>query len=429
MSCCNFRRGKCGKRDHSWTTGLDYLLLVGMGKRFILLLMVVFLACNRQSDGENRAPTIVITRAETDIVDSDSARFEWQGADRDGWVTNYLYWRDDSAMKCTTQATSVTLGRLLYGAHLFGVQAVDDAGAVSLTALAPFSVSNEEVIPRVGTDTGLEIITWNVQNFPKAGESTLARLRLVISRVDADLYCIQEIEDTLAFLRLLQGAGSYAGFFSQDNYGSFYQKTGIIYKRDIIQFRSVRQIFWDNDSFPRPPLVAMGTASHNGRNFDFCLIVLHLKAGSDYVDRLRRAGACRQLKYYLDSVLIRGGGANFIVAGDWNDRLDAPSGSNVLRPFLEDSLDYFFLTRELTGNGYNSSLIRGDVIFDHILITRSVLPYYAGGSTAILRLDDYISGYENLISDHRPVMATFPVFGQLPKVGVEPTSPSLGGGF
>lgn len=130
------------------------------------------------------------------------------------------------------------------------MQAVDDAGAVSLTALAPFSVSNDEVIPRIGTDTGLEIITWNVQNFPKAGESTLARLRLVVSRLDADLYCIQEIEDTLAFLRLLQGAGGYAGFFSQDNYGSFYKKTGLIYKRDIIQFRNVRQIFWDNDSSP-----------------------------------------------------------------------------------------------------------------------------------------------------------------------------------
>lgn len=87
----------------------------------------------------------------------------------------------------------------------------------------------------------------------------------------------------------------------------------------------------------------MGTANHNGRSFDFFLMVLHLKAGSDYADRLRRAGACRQLKHYIDSVLITGGSSNFIVAGDWNDRLDAPPDSNVLRPFLEDSLNYFFL--------------------------------------------------------------------------------------
>lgn len=102
-----------------------------------------------------------------------------------------------------------------------------DAGAVSLTALAPFSVSNEALIPRVGTDTALEVVTWNIQNFPKAGESTLARLRLIISRLGADLYCIQEIEDTLAFLRLLQGAADYAGLFSQDNYGSFEDRNNL----------------------------------------------------------------------------------------------------------------------------------------------------------------------------------------------------------
>lgn len=391
--------------------------------------LIMLLVCSKAPVGGNRPPTVIITRVVRELLDSDSARFEWQGSDRDGFVQGYLYWLNDSSRKCTTVASGVTLRQLSYGQHLFGVQAIDDEGAVSLPALAPFSVTYLGAIPEAGTDTTLEIITWNIQNFPKAGESTLARLRLLINRLNADLYCIQEIEDTLAFLRLVQSLRGYAGFYSRDNYGSYYQKTGILYRPDIVRFRDVRQIFWNNDSFPRPPLVAAVHVNANGQEFDFQLIVLHLKAGSDYTDRLRRAGACRQLKHYLDSVIGAGEISSIVVAGDWNDRLEVSLDSNVFRPFLEDSFDYFFLTKPLTGSRYHSSLVRGNVIFDHLLITRDMLPLYSGGRTVILRLDELISDYLDFISDHRPVMATFPLFRPVPKVGVEPTSPSLGGGF
>ncbi|MGC8797390.1 MAG: endonuclease/exonuclease/phosphatase family protein [candidate division WOR-3 bacterium] len=374
------------------------------------LFVLIFLGCTRVPAPVNRAPTVVITSAPVEVSDCDSARFCWQGSDPDGAIAGYYYWLDDSTVRNWTRAHTVTFHQLAYGIHLFGVQAVDDSGKGSFEARAAFRVSWSGGIPVLGTDTTFEIITWNIQNFPKARDTTLNLVALIISRLDADIYCIQEIEDTLAFIRLLNQLNGYQGFFSADDYGQFYQKTGVIYKRDIMDINGRHQIFWNNDSFPRPPLVMNVRAHHNGREFDFRLVVLHLKAGSGYYDRLRRAGACRQLKGYLDSVAGAGGESGLVVAGDWNDRLDAPAGDNVFLPLLADSLNYRFLTLPLAGNSYYSSIVGSDVLFDHILISAPLFTWYAGGRTVTVRLDDFVSGYPAVISDHRPVMATFPIF-------------------
>jgi hypothetical protein len=37
---------------------------------------------------------------------------------------------------------------------------------------------------------------------------------------------------------------------------------------------------------------------------------------------------------------------------------------------------------------------------------------YDSGYTETLRLDEEVDGYDVKISDHRPVMAVFPVFGK-----------------
>ena len=45
-----------------------------------------------------------------------------------------------------------------------------------------------------------------------------------------------------------------------------------------------------------------------------------------------------------------------------------------------------------------------------VLISQDVLSEYQGGQVKTLRLDEELSNYLSEISDHRPVMATFPVF-------------------
>ena len=265
------------------------------------------------------------------------------------------------------------------------------------------------VIPR-GQENALEVATWNLEYFPQT-VNTVEEVARIIEALDIDLYAIQEINDTTAFRDLLGRLPEYDGRFSSDVYSWGYLKTGLIYRRSQISVSRVRQIFEDDwYAFTRPPLVADVAAQRSGARFDFVLIVLHLKAGSDADDRNRRQEAVEKLKTYLDDEIASGQEKDYLVVGDWNDELD-DAGDNVFTAFLNDLDNYRFLTASLAGKQQQASFPRYGTLIDHILISRDALAEYDGGSTETLRLDEEVDGYEIRISDHRPVMAVFPVFG------------------
>ena len=53
-----------------------------------------------------------------------------------------------------------------------------------------------------GSERTFEIVTWNIQNFPKS-EHTVHYAANIMKAVDADLYALQEIEDVQAFYGLV----------------------------------------------------------------------------------------------------------------------------------------------------------------------------------------------------------------------------------
>jgi len=266
------------------------------------------------------------------------------------------------------------------------------------------------VLPR-GQEGTFELATWNLEYFPQT-VNTVEEVAKIIEALDIDLYAIQEINDTTAFQDLLDRLPEYDGRFSDDEYSWGYLKTGLIYKRSQISVSQVRQIFEDDwYAFTRPPLVAQVVAQRSGVRFDFVLIVLHLKAGSNADDRDRRQEAVEKLKAYLDDEIASGQEKDYLVVGDWNDQLD-DAGDNVFTAFLEDPESYRFLTAALAGKQLQASYPRYGTLIDHILVSQDALAEYDGGSTETLRLDEEVDGYEIKISDHRPVMAAFPVFGE-----------------
>ncbi len=377
--------------------------------RLLLLVTVAFLACDQNPPWSNHAPTVVIVSGPDGTIASDSCRFSWVGSDIDGEVTGYYYGIDDSTPETRTADTCVILRGLAIGQHEFFVQSEDDSSKRSNNASRTFWVNYDSSATPRGTDTTLEIATWNVENFPKNGDSTVNKVRALMARLDIDVYCLQEIADTLAFQQLLSGLAGYAGFYSRDDYGSFYQKTGVVYKTSVCRVNSTRQLFWSEDSVTRPPLEASVTATHNGKTFDFKLIVQHLKAGSSGDDFAQRRATCRLLKEYIDSQL-GGGDDDFVVVGDWNDLLTDPPAENIFQRFLDDSLDYRMLTWPLRTNPLYGSYIGTGSLIDHLMITGDALAEYGSGSTITLRLDDEVYRYESVVSDHRPVMSVFPVF-------------------
>jgi predicted extracellular nuclease len=261
---------------------------------------------------------------------------------------------------------------------------------------------------RIGAADTFEIATWNIRNFPTDSQ-TAGRVAGLIADMDLDLVAVEEIADVAAFEQMLSGLPGYLGVLSTDEYSSGeYQKTGFIYRTDMIQIGEVQSIL-ENDSyaFPRPPLQARFGV--NG-DMTFAVIVLHLKAEGGEDNEARRRDACQKLKSHVDAMLAAGTETEIFIVGDFNDRLSDAPDDNVFTVFLDDGQNYEFLSQQLQDAG-DYSYIPWNTLLDHIMITADLQDDYAGGIIQAAPLDQQITDYdyEQEVSDHRPVVAVFPL--------------------
>lgn len=60
-----------------------------------------------------------------------------------------------------------------------------------------------------GTDSTLEIITWNIEWFPKNGSTTVDSVRRIIEALDADIIACQEIGDTIIWKQMVNSMPDY----------------------------------------------------------------------------------------------------------------------------------------------------------------------------------------------------------------------------
>ena len=271
------------------------------------------------------------------------------------------------------------------------------------------TTDSQSLVNKIGSDQTFEIATWNIENYPQAGETTVSLVKTIIKDLDVDMLGVEEIASVSSFNRMLDDMPGWKGVLSEDVYSSgSYQKTGIIYKSSFISVRQVKNIFTDDGyAFPRPPLAAyVEVKDLQGVKFDFNLIVLHLKAKSGESNEARRRSACEKLKDYIDQEIQSGADPDFIVLGDWNDQLNDPDSLNVFKVFLDDTADYTFLTAGLRNQySYISNAYKS--LIDNILITADVRTEYDRGQTQVLYLDDSIKNFSKTVSDHRPVAAIF----------------------
>jgi endonuclease/exonuclease/phosphatase family metal-dependent hydrolase len=378
----------------------------------ILLALCFALSCSEDSavGPENKPPVVEILAGPSGVTEESSVTFRWAGQDEDGEVFRYRFDLNNANPLIRTQATQHTYKNLSNGQYTFYVRAEDDDGAVSEAAQRSFVVAASHLVMPRGEDETLEIAAWNIENFPLRGQTTVDLVTAIIRDLEIDIFAVQEIGDTSAFRQVVRSLDGYAGRYSSDTYGTWYQKTGVIYRKAVVTVSNLKQLYADDSyAFPRPPIEVEVTASHNGKIFDFKLIVLHLKAsgGSTNTDRRRRA--CQLLRQYMDSQIAGSQEKDFIVAGDWNDELDDRPEQNAFNAFI-DNPDYEFLTWLLVGDPQSVSYPSSGRLIDHILVSEDALDEHYQGSVTTLRLDDELSTYLSQVSDHRPVMAKFPVF-------------------
>lgn len=276
----------------------------------------------------------------------------------------------------------------------------------------------------VGTDTTLDLATWNIQNFPKDFGTGVTKDRIVeiINTLNIDLYAVQEIEDTTQFNILMSRIPEYGGLFSPDVYRSncvrsssrlCYQKTGIIYRKSVITVNSVTVPSefrsHSGDFAGRVPMDISLSTHSNGHTYDFHLIVVHLKAGaSNEEDAVRRRAATEVLRNYMNARALEQPGVDYVVAGDWNDYINEPLSYNSFPAFVTDTGNYKFLTLAIVGQSSLNSHPLGQI--DQLLVNRNACSDFTAGRITTLRLDQIVQGYTTYVSDHRPVLISAPVF-------------------
>jgi len=260
-----------------------------------------------------------------------------------------------------------------------------------------------------GTDSTFEVISWNIEWFPKNGQVTADSVKKIIQRLAADVYALQEIDDTTLLKQVVSTIPGYTCHFKSSYYGGL----AYVYNTNTIQVNKKYEIytsqpFWN--AFPRSPQVLELTF----KNEDYVIINNHFKCCGDGTlnindpndEEMRRLTAVTLLKQYIDSLFIN---EMVIIVGDLNDILTDYPNNNIFQSIIVDTLNYMFADFPIAlGNSIDFSYPSWPSHLDHILISDELFADFLKPNSELscLRIDDYMiswNAYDSNISDHRPV--------------------------
>ncbi len=259
-----------------------------------------------------------------------------------------------------------------------------------------------------GTDTTFDIVSWNIEWFPK-NNNTAIKVQEIITNLEADVYALQEIEDTTILKQVVSNIPGYECYFKSSYYGGL----AYVYNTNTVQVNSKYEIFTSQsywNAFPRSPQIL--DCDFMGKNY--IIINNHFKCCGDGVlninnyndEENRRLQAVTFLKQYIDNNFSA---KSVILLGDLNDDLTDNPLNNVFQDFIVDNNNYLFTDIQIAqGNSINWSYPTWPSHLDHILITNELFTDFQNYNSlvSVIRVDDYMgtwSNYENNVSDHRPI--------------------------
>jgi endonuclease/exonuclease/phosphatase family metal-dependent hydrolase len=289
-------------------------------------------------------------------------------------------------------------------------------------ALVGCGESDKSVIPdpgntnpfagaRVGTDSTLEVVTWNIEHFAKQGDETVDAVIQAIEAMDADIVALQEIEDYAQFRAVREGLKGWDG--DRATSAGYNINLAYLYRTDgDLVVDAIYEILVENSrEFPRRPFVLEGR--QDGESF--VVINNHFKCcGNGTIDEetwdeeTRRRDASLLLD---DFIRTNYDGRKVIVVGDFNDSLTDIRSKNVFQNFL-DAPDYYeFVDMGIAkGPGTGWSFPSWPSHLDHILITAPMFEAHEGRETLVqvvplhTFLRNGLTDYDPLLSDHLPVV-------------------------
>ncbi len=263
----------------------------------------------------------------------------------------------------------------------------------------------------IGTDTTLEVMTWNVENFAKQGTATAEHVINAVEGLQVDIVALQEIENLTYFQQVREGLTDWTG--DRATSASYSMNLAFLYPVDgPVQVSAVYEILTEyRRELPRSPFVLEGTM--NGT--DFVVINNHYKCcgdgtiltGSEWDEETRRRDASILIDDFIRT--------NFpdravIVVGDLNDELTDAADRNVFQTFFDDPDKYRFVDLGIAEAGDDFSYPSWPSHIDHILITNQLFGAIQGADVVVkvAPLYQYLEGgwstYDRMVSDHLPVV-------------------------
>lgn len=261
-----------------------------------------------------------------------------------------------------------------------------------------------------GTDNTFEVITWNIEWFPNNGQTTADSVAQIMTALDADVYAIQEIDDTTLFRQTIDNLADYELFI----HPGYFAGLCYVYNTTAVSIDSIYKIYdtptyWHN--FPRAPLVM--ELKFGGEKI--IIINNHWKCCGDGVLNVNSINDEETRRYYASSLLKTYIDSNFqqqrvILTGDLNDILTDAPANNVFQNFIDDSTSYQFADMDIaTGSTGYWSYPSWPSHLDHMLMSGAVIAEFADSESDIqtLKIEHNLafgwSWYNSNISDHRPV--------------------------
>lgn len=290
--------------------------------------------------------------------------------------------------------------------------ALAGCGSEETSTLAP-APTNRFAGYDVGTDTTLELVTWNLHNFASdAGDREVTLAAEAIAGMGADVVALQEIAQGLRFDQLLERLPDWSGYRATSD---SYQNLAYVWLDSTVTVRGVRELYPEQwRAFPRQPLVLEIT----WQGHDLVLVNNHLKCCGDGEldtadpddEETRRLDAVTLLEQW---VRAEHPAAPVVILGDLNDLVDDDPAHNVFQPWLDAPEAYRFADQAVAAGPRDGwSWGPGRSHLDHLLVTDELFGALTapGASCTTLRLDRALESgaFTEDLSDHAPVVLVLP---------------------
>ena len=274
-----------------------------------------------------------------------------------------------------------------------------------------------------GTDSTFEVITWNIERFPKNGQTTIDSVGKIISALNLDLWALQEINDSNKLKQAIAKLPNYKAVFGTASFRglAYVYNTKTMDSVEVFNIFSQRQY---SSPLPRSPLII----KFKYKDSTIRVINNHYKCCGNGIwdksnlndEESRRYKGHRLIMDYVDSLWKD---ERVILVGDLNDILTDGRSNNIFQKELDDTSNYCFVDLSVAKDASkNWSYPTWPSHLDHILINRALIKQFKQPTTEVscIQVDQNLpnkwSDYDRMISDHRPVGFKFEfLMNQTPK--------------